>query len=177
MGENKQWYIVHTYSGQEHKVKDNLEKRVASTGMEDKIEQILVPTEEKVERKDGQEEIVDETLFPGYVLIEMEMNDDTWYVVRNTPGVAGFVSSGTKPLPARNEEIDRILERMEVEGEKLLEPEFSKGDKVSVIDGPFEDFIGVVQEVNPQQGKVKVMVSMFGRDPPVELEFSQVEPE
>ncbi|MFW5984651.1 MAG: transcription termination/antitermination protein NusG [Halanaerobiaceae bacterium] len=177
MGEKTQWYIVHTYSGHEMKVKDNLEKRVASTGMEDKIKTILVPTEEKIKKNDGEEEIVDETLFPGYVLIEMEMNDDTWYVVRNTPGVAGFVSSGTKPLPAQQEEIDRIMADMDVEGKKSYDVEFEKGDNVSVIDGPFEDFVGVVQEVHPQQGKVKVVVSMFGRDTPVELDFAQVEPE
>ena len=177
MGEEIQWYIVHTYSGHEQKVKDNLEKRIASTGMEERIKEVLVPTEEKIKKKDGEEKIVDETLFPGYVLIKMEMDDDTWYVVRNTPGVAGFVSSGTKPLPARQEEIDRILANMDMDGKKVYEAEFEKGDQVTVIDGPFEDFIGTVQKVYPQQGKVKVMVSMFGRDTPVELNFAQVEAE
>ena len=177
MGEEKQWYIVHTYSGQEKKVQENLEKRITSTGMEDKIIQVEVPTEEKIKKKDGEEEVVDETLFPGYVLIEMEMNDDTWYVVRNTPGVAGFVSSGTKPLPAQPEEIDRILGESGKEKERVYDIEFEEGDKVSVIDGPFEDFVGIVQEVHPRQGKVKVMVSMFGRDTPVELDFAQVESE
>lgn len=177
MGEEMQWYIVHTYSGHEQKVKDNLEKRIASTGMEERIKEVLVPTEEKIKKKDGEEKIVDETLFPGYVLIKMEMDDDTWYVVRNTPGVAGFVSSGTKPLPARQEEIDRILANMDMDGKKVYEAEFEKGDQVTVIDGPFEDFIGTVQKVYPQQGKVKVMVSMFGRDTPVELNFAQVEAE
>ena len=177
MGEEIQWYIVHTYSGHEQKVKDNLEKRIASTGMEDRIIDVLVPTEEKIKKKDGEEELVDETLFPGYVLIKMEMSDDTWYVVRNTPGVAGFISSGTKPLPARQEEIDRIIENMDLDGKRVYEAEFEKGDRVTVIDGPFEDFIGTVQKVYPQQGKVKVMVSMFGRDTPVELNFSQVEAE
>ena len=177
MGDEMQWYVVHTYSGHEKKAKENLEKRITSTGMEEKIKSVLVPSEEKIKKKKGEEKVVDETLFPGYVLIEMVMNDDTWYVVRNTPGVAGFVSSGTKPIPVQQSEIDFILEDMGLEDKKEYQAEFEKGDKVNVIEGPFEDFIGVVQEVYPQQGKVKVMVSMFGRDTPVELDFSQVEPE
>ncbi|MFW6238947.1 MAG: transcription termination/antitermination protein NusG [Halanaerobiales bacterium] len=171
--EEKNWYVVHTYSGHEKKVKANLEKRIESTGMEDKIHRILVPTEKKIERKDGEEKEVDERIFPGYVLVEMEMGDDSWYVVRNTPGVAGFVSSGTKPLPLQPEEIDRILG-----GEKkkaTIDLEFEEGDSVRVTDGPFEDFSGVIQEIHLQQRKVKVMVSMFGRETPVELDFSQIE--
>ncbi len=177
MTSEKNWYVVHTYSGHEKKAKKNLEKRVASTGMEEKITKILVPTERKIKKKNGKEKEVDETLFPGYVLIEMEMNDDTWYVVRNTPGVAGFVSSGTKPLPVQPDEVDRILQGMGLREKKVYETDFEKGDKVTVVDGPFEDFLGEVQEVYPQKGKVKVIVSMFGRDTPVELEFSQVQPE
>lgn len=174
MESEKMWYVVHTYSGHEKKVKANLEKRIKSTGMEDKIERILVPTEEKIERRQGERKVVSKKIFPGYVLVEMEMNDDSWYVVRNTPGVTGFVSSGTKPLPLQPEEVDHILDGMGME-EQEIEVEFEEGDKVKVIDGPFEEFVGVVQEVNPQQGKIKVLVSMFGRDTPIELEFSQVE--
>ena len=174
MSEEKNWYVVHTYSGHEKKVKANLEKRIESTGMEDKIYRILVPTEKKIERKNGEEKEVDERIFPGYVLVEMEMGDDSWYVVRNTPGVAGFVSSGTKPLPLQEEEIDKILSGMGMK-EAKLELEFEEGDTVRVIDGPFEDFSGIIQEINVQQRKLKVMVSMFGRETPVELDFSQVE--
>ena len=173
----KNWYVVHTYSGHENKVKNNLEKRVASTGMEKKIGRILVPTQEKIKRKNGEEKVVDQTLFPGYVIIEMEMDDDTWYVVRNTPGVAGFVSGGTKPLPIHTEEIDEILRNMGLKEKKQIETDFNKGDKITVIDGPFEDFIGEVKEVYPRKRKLKVIISMFGRDTPVELSFSQVEPE
>ncbi|RCW40306.1 MULTISPECIES: transcription termination/antitermination protein NusG [unclassified Halanaerobium] len=171
--ENK-WYVVHTYSGHEKKVKANLEKRIESTGMEDKIFRILVPVEEKVEKKKGKDKIVEKKIFPGYVLVEMDMNDDSWYVVRNTPGVTGFVSSGTKPLPLQPEEVEHILQGMGLK-EQDMTIDFEAGDKVMVTDGPFEDFVGVVKEVHPQQGKVKVLVSMFGRDTPVELEFSQVE--
>lgn len=170
----KMWYVVHTYSGHEKKVKANLEKRIETTDMEDKIFQILVPTEQKLEKRRGKEKIVDKKIFPGYIIVEMIMSDDSWYVVRNTPGVAGFVSSGTKPLPLQPEEIDHILSGMGV-NEKEVKVEFEKGDRVRVIDGPFEEFIGTVQEVHPQQGKVKVMVSMFGRDTPVELQFAQIE--
>ncbi len=171
----KQWYVIHTYSGHEKKVKNNLEKRIASTGMESKVGRILVPTEEKIKKKDGEEKVINKALFPGYVLVEMEMNDDTWYVVRNTPGVAGFVSSGTKPLPVHQQEVEEILHNMGVDREKIIETEFEKGDKVTVTDGPFEDFIGEIQQVYPKQGKVKVIVSMFGRDTPVELDFTQIE--
>ncbi len=170
----KMWYVVHTYSGHEKKVKANLEKRIKTTDMDDKIFRILVPTEQKLEKRRGKEKVVDKKIFPGYVLVEMIMSDDSWYVVRNTPGVAGFVSSGTKPLPLQPDEVDHILRGMGV-GEKEITVEFEKGDRVQVVDGPFEDFIGTIQEVHPQQGKVKVMVSMFGRDTPVELQFSQIE--
>ena len=171
------WYVVHTYSGHEEKVKTNLEKRINSTGMEDKIKEILVPTEEKLEKKNGQQKVVDKRMFPGYILVQMEMDDDAWYVVRNTPGVAGFVSSGTKPLPVQPEEVDRILDNMGINEDKGIQVDFEEGDRVQVIDGPFEDFIGIVQELHPQQGKAKVLVSMFGRETPVELEFTQIEPE
>ncbi len=174
MSEESKWYVVHTYSGHERKVKANLEKRIASTGMEERIFRILVPTEEKLEKKKGKEKVVEKKIFPGYVLVEMNMSDDSWYVVRNTPGVTGFVSSGTKPLPLMPEEIDHILQGMGTKKPEV-EVDFAEGDKVIVQDGPFEDFVGIVKEVHPHQGKVKVLVSMFGRETPVELEFSQIE--
>ncbi len=180
MGNNNErtnWYVIHTYSGQENSVKTNLEKRVQSTGIEDKVEEILVPTEEKLEKRNGKQKVVDKRMFPGYVLIKMELDDDSWYVVRNTPGVSGFVKSGTKPLPVQTEEIDNVLEEMGLRKEKGISVDFEEGDKVKVIDGPFEDFIGVVQEINTQQRKVKVLVSMFGRETPVELDFTQIEVE
>lgn len=174
MAEEKNWYVVHTYSGHENKVKANLEKRIETTGMSDQIFRILVPVEEKIERKKGKEKIVSKKVFPGYVLVEMIMSDDSWYVVRNTPGVTGFVSSGTKPLPLQPKEVQHILRGMGLEGKKVV-AEFEKDDKVRVVDGPFEEFVGYVQEVHPQQGKAKVLVSMFGRETPLELEFHQIE--
>lgn len=174
MTAEKRWYVVHTYSGHENKVKANLEKRIETTGMEDQIFRILVPTEEKVEKKKGKEKIVNKKIFPGYVLVEMIINDDSWYVVRNTPGVTGFVSSGTKPLPLQPDEVKHILRGMGME-ERKVSVDLEVGNKVKVIEGPFEEFIGVVQEVHPHQGKAKVLVSMFGRETPLELEFSQIE--
>lgn len=173
----KNWYVIHTYSGHEEKVKTNLKKRMSTTGIEDKIEEILVPTEEKLEKRNGEQKVVEKRLFPGYVLIQMEMDDDAWYVVKNTPGVTGFVSTGTKPLPVQPDEIDEILKTMGMEEEQEIKVDFEEGDKVKVIDGPFEDFIGVIQELFPHQGKAKVLVSMFGRETPVELEFNQIESE
>ena len=174
MTEEKKWYVVHTYSGHENKVKANLEKRIETTGMSDRIFRILVPTEEKIERKKGKEKVVSRKLFPGYVLVEMIMTDDSWYVVRNTPGVTGFVSSGTKPLPLNPQEVKEILEGMGLEERKEL-PEFEKGDRVQIVDGPFEDFVGIVQEINVQQKRARVLVSMFGRETPLDLEFYQIE--
>lgn len=174
MVEEKKWYVVHTYSGHENKVKANLIKRIESTGMEDHIFRILVPVEEQVKHKKGKKEIVNKKIFPGYVLVEMMMNDDSWYVVRNTPGVTGFVSSGTKPLPLQPSEVDQILRNMGIE-KITIASDFDKGDKVRVIDGPFEEFVGEIKDVNRQQGKAKLLVSMFGRETPLELEFSQLE--
>lgn len=174
MAEEKNWYVVNTYSGHENKVKTNLEKRIETTGMGDRIFRILVPTEEKIEKKKGKEKVVSTKVFPGYVLAEMIMSDDAWYIVRNTPGVIGFVSSGSKPLPLQDHEVDHILKGMGLDEKKVL-VEFEEGDTVKVVDGPFEDFIGVVQEIHPQQGKAKVLVSMFGRETPLELEFYQIE--
>src|SRR5690554_4418780 len=154
MAEEKKWYVIHTYSGHENKVKTNLEKRIETTGMSDQIFRILVPTEEKLEKKKGKEKLVSKKIFPGYVLVEMRMSDDSWYVVRNTPGVTGFVSSGTKPLPLNPQEVKEILEGMGLEERKEL-PEFEKGDRVQIVDGPFEDFVGIVQEINVQQTRAR----------------------
>ena len=173
MSEESKWYVVHTYSGHEKKVKANLEKRIASTGMEDNIFRILVPTEEKIEKKKGKDEVVKKRIFPGYILLQMDLNDKSWYVVKNTPGVIGFVSGGTKPLPVEKDEIDSILRSMG-EKAKKVSVEFELGDQIVVTSGPFEDFEGIVKEIHPEQGKVKVLVSMFGRETPVELEFSQI---
>jgi len=174
MSEESKWYVVHTYSGHERKVKANLEKRIASTGMEESIFRIVVPTEEKIEKKKGKNEVVKKRIFPGYILLQMDMNDKSWYVVKNTPGVIGFVSGGTKPLPVEKEEVDEILRSMG-EKAKKISVEFEVGDQVVVTDGPFEDFDGIVKEIHPEQGKAKVLVSMFGRETPVELEFSQIQ--
>ena len=174
MNEESKWYVVHTYSGHERKVKANLEKRIASTGMEESIFRIVVPTEEKIEKKKGKNEVVKKRIFPGYILLQMDMNDKSWYVVKNTPGVIGFVSGGTKPLPVEKEEVDEILRSMG-EKAKKISVEFEVGDQVVVTDGPFEDFDGIVKEIHPEQGKAKVLVSMFGRETPVELEFSQIQ--
>jgi len=172
--EGRQWYVVHSYSGYENKVKKNLEQRIETMGMQDKIFQVVVPTEEEIEVRDGQRRTYERRVFPGYILVEMIMTDDSWYVVRNTPGVTGFVGMGNRPTPLRPEEVQRILKRMEAEAPKV-KVTFKPGQKVRIIDGPFSDFIGVVDEINMEKGKVRVLVSFFGRDTPVELDFLQVE--
>ena len=170
----KAWYVIHTYSGYENKVKANLERRVASMGMEDLIFRVLVPMEEEYEYKDGKRKLTKKKVYPGYVLVEMILTDDSWYVVRNTPGVTGFVGPGSKPIPLQEGEIETILRRMgEVEPRPKLD--FTIGETVRVIRGPFENFSGTIEEINPQRGKLKVLVSMFGRETPVELEYNQVE--
>lgn len=171
---DKQWYVVHTYSGYENKVKANLEKRIASMNMEEKIFRILVPMEDEVEIKDGKRKISKKKVFPGYVLVEMLMTDDSWYVVRNTPGVTGFVGTGSKPIPLNDEEAAQIIRQMGMD-EPRTRVFFDIGEHVRVISGPFENFSGVVEEIYPEKGKAKVMISMFGRETPVELEFEQVE--
>jgi len=167
------WYVVHTYSGYENKVKKNLDQRIESMGMQDHIFQVVVPTEEEVEIKDGHRRTVRRRVFPGYVLVEMIMTDDSWYVVRNTPGVTGFVGSGNKPTPLLQEEVDKIFKRMEVEAPKI-KVSFREGQTVRIIDGPFVDFMGTVDAVDANKGKVRVLVSFFGRETPVELDFLQV---
>lgn len=172
--EGRQWYVVHSYSGYENKVKNNLEQRIETMGMQDKIFQVVVPTEEEIEVRDGQRRTYERRVFPGYILVEMIMTDDSWYVVRNTPGVTGFVGMGNRPTPLRPEEVQRIMKRMEAEAPKI-KVTFKSGQKVRIIDGPFSDFIGTVDEINAEKGKVRVLVSFFGRDTPVELDFLQVE--
>ena len=169
---NKQWYVIHTYSGYENKVKANLERRVESMGMEDKIFRVVVPTEEVVEYKDGKRKVHQRKIFPGYVMVEMIVTDDSWYVVRNTPGVTGFVGSGVKPIPLAEHEVQSILRDMGYES--APKSEFAVGETVRVVAGPFVNFSGTVSEVSPEKGKLRVNVSMFGRETPVELDFSQV---
>lgn len=170
----KQWYVIHTYSGYENKVKTNLEHRVASMDMRDKIFQVVIPVEEEVEVKDGQRRTVQRKVFPGYVLVEMIMDDDSWYVVRNTPGVTGFVGSGNKPTPLQESEVKSIIKTTKPETPKVRIG-YQRGQMVRVIDGPFTDFTGSVDDINHEKGKVRVLVSFFGRDTPVELDFLQVE--
>lgn len=168
------WYVIHTYSGYENKVRSNLERRVASMGMQDKIFRVLVPTEDEIEIKDGKRRIAKKKVFPGYVLVEMLMDDDSWYVVRNTPGVTGFVGSGTKPLPLQDREVKTILRQLGDETPKFRIT-YQKGSTVRINSGPFQDFSGVVDEILPEKEKVRVLVSIFGRETPVELDFAQVE--
>jgi len=172
--DDRAWYVVHSYSGYENKVKKNLAHRIESMGMQDQIFQVVVPTEEEVELRDGQRRTTERRVFPGYILVQMIMNDDSWYVVRNTPGVTGFVGSGAKPLPLHPEEVEKIMKRMEAEAPRI-KVSFRPGQKVRIVEGPFEDFMGTVDEINMEKGKVRVLVSFFGRETPVELDFLQVE--
>ena len=176
----KAWFVIHTYSGYENKVKKNLEQRIESMGMRDYILQVVVPTEEEIEIRDGQRRTVERRIFPGYVLVQMKVRTDpqgpteeAWYVVRNTPGVTGFVSSGTKPIPLRQEEIDKIIKRMESE-EPTIKVSFHRGEKVQIISGPFTEFMGTVDSISMEKGKATVLVSFFGRETPVEVELTQV---
>jgi transcription termination/antitermination protein NusG len=170
------WYAIHTYSGYENKVKSHLEARIASMDMRNKIFRIIVPMEEEVEIKQGQRRTVQRKVFPGYVLVEMVMSDEAWYVVRNTPGVTSFVGSGTKPVPLHEDEMRSILKQATKETEKpKAKVNFSKGQSVRVVDGPFTEFIGTVSDINMDKNKVTVLVSFFGRETPVVLDFLQVE--
>lgn len=169
---NKAWYVLHTYSGYEDNVARNLRQRIESMGMEDKIFHVLVPREKKIKIKDGKRRVVEERLFPGYVLVEMIVTDDSWYVVRNTPNVTGFIGSGTIPTPVSEDEVKRLLERIGEE-EPTYKIDMKTGDTVKITDGPFKDFDGRVAEVNEAKGKVKVLVNMFGRETPIELDSLQ----
>jgi transcriptional antiterminator NusG len=175
--DERAWYAIHTYSGYENKVKSHLEARIASMDMRNKIFRVIVPMEEEVEIKQGQRRTVQRKVFPGYVLVEMIMSDEAWYVVRNTPGVTSFVGSGTRPIPLQEHEIKSILKQItkETTDKPKAKISFSKGQSVRVIDGPFTEFIGTVSDINMDRNKVTVLVSFFGRETPVILDFLQVE--
>ena len=171
--EEAQWYVIHAYSGHEEKVKKNLEKRIESMDMHDKILEVFVPMEDEIEIKDGKRRHVQKRIFPGYILVKMVMSDESWYVVRNTPGVTSFVGSGNKPVPLHENELRSILKQ--VKQEPQIRVEFQLGESVRVVDGPFADFLGKVDEINAEKGELKVLVNMFGRETPVELDLLQVE--
>lgn len=171
--QQRNWYVIHTYSGYEDAVCKSLKQRVESLGMEDKIFNVLVPKEKKIKIKDGKRKVVEEKIYPGYVLVEMIVTDDSWYIVRNTPNVTGFVGVGTTPIPISQEEIEVLKKRMGLEVSQY-QIEVKVGDMVKITDGPFKDFEGKVSEVDESRGKVKVLVNMFGRDTPVELDSLQI---
>jgi transcriptional antiterminator NusG len=172
----KQWFVIHTYSGFEEKVREGIESRAKSFGLQDMFGRIVVPTEKVREIRGGKKIETEQKFFPGYLLVEMELTDNTWHLVRSTPKVTGFVGSGAKPVPLPAEEVEGILRQMEEGAEKpKLKSTFQKGDKVRVIEGPFVNFQGTIDDLNPERGKLKVMVAIFGRMTPVELEYYQVE--
>jgi transcription termination/antitermination protein NusG len=172
--EDRGWFVVHCYSGYENKVRHNLEQRIESMGMKDQIFDVVIPTQEEIEVRDGKRRSIERHVFPGYVLVNMVMSEESWYVVRNTPGVTGFVGMGNDPIPLRPEEVSQILRRMEAEA-PTIKVTYKSGEKVRIIDGPFNDFHGVVDEIDMDRSKVRVMVNFFGRSTPVELDFLQVE--
>lgn len=172
--DNRRWYVIHTYSGYEQRVQTNLEHRISSMDAGDKIFQVVIPTENEIEIKDGQKRTVAKKVFPGYILVEMVLDDESWNVVRNTPGVTGFVGSGVKPTPLNDEEVNTIFNQMKADTPRV-KVGFHQGESVRVVDGPFIDFIGVVDHINTEKGKVTVLISFFGRETPVELDFLQVE--
>lgn len=171
--QERNWYVLHTYSGYEDSVAKNLKQRIESLGMEDKIFNVIVPKEKKIKIKNGKRKVVEEKIYPGYVLVEMIVTDDSWYVVRNTPNVTGFVGAGTVPVPVSLGEIDTLKKRMGEETPQF-KIDFKIGDGVKITDGPFKDFDGRVSEIDEERGKVKVLVNMFGRDTPVELDSLQI---
>ena len=173
-GDGRAWYVVHCYSGYENKVRHNLEQRIETMGMKDKIFDIVVPTEEEIEVKEGKRRTVERRVFPGYILVNMILSEESWYVVRNTPGVTGFVGMGNNPTPLRPEEVSQIIKRMEAEAPRI-KVTFKTGERVRIVDGPFNDFRGTVSEIDMERAKVRVMVNFFGRETPVELDFLQVE--
>jgi transcriptional antiterminator NusG len=172
--DGRRWYVVHCYSGYENKVRHNLEQRIETMGMKDRIFDVVVPTEEEIEVKEGKRRTIERRVFPGYILVQMIMTEESWYVVRNTPGVTGFVGMGNEPTPLRPEEVASIIKRMEAEAPRI-KVTYKIGQKVRIIDGPFNDFIGTVDNIDMEKAKVRVMVSFFGRETPVELDFLQVE--
>lgn len=169
----KRWYVIHTYPGEEDTVAENLRQRVKSLGMEDRVFKVLVPKEKKIKVKGGKRKTVEERIYPGYILVQMIVTDDSWYVVRNTPRVTGFIGAGTTPIPVKPEEIKALKKRMGVK-EPKFKVDFKEGDTVKIVDGPFKGFDGKVSEIDKEKGKVKVMVNMFGRDTPVELDSLQI---
>lgn len=174
----KRWYVVHTYSGYENRVKANLEKRVETMGMQDNIFRVIVPEHEETDLKDGKKRTVMRKVFPGYVLVEMILTDESWYVVRNTPGVTGFIGSsggGAKPTPLLPEEVDRLLRQMGITKKAIGELDVTVGEVVEVLDGPFAHFQGKVEEIDLDKGKVKVIIDMFGRETKMELDFEQIQ--
>ena len=171
---DRHWYVVHCYSGYENKVCHNLEQRIESMDMRDQIFDVVVPTEEEIAIKDGKRKTVERQVFPGYILVQMELSEESWYVVRNTPGVTGFVGMGSKPTPLPEQEVSHIIKRMEADAPRIT-VNFKVDEKVRIVEGPFNDFIGTVKEIDIDRGKVRVMVSFFGRETPVELDFLQVE--
>lgn len=168
------WFVIHCYSGYENKVRHNLEQRIETMGMKDRIFDVVIPTQEETEVKDGKRRTVERHIFPGYVLVKLLLSEESWYVVRNTPGVTGFVGMGNNPTPLRQEEVAQIFKRMDAEG-PTVKVSFKQGERVRIIDGPFNDFRGVVSDIDMERTKVRVMVSFFGRETPVELDFLQVE--
>jgi len=173
VNQGRHWYVIHTYSGYEDAVERNLKQRIESMGMEDRIFGVLVPKEKKIKIRGGKREVMEERIYPGYVLVEMIVTDDSWYVVRNTPRVTGFVGSGTVPVPVSETEIKELQKRMGAE-EPKYKIEFVVGDVVKINDGPFKDFDGKVSEIDESRGKIKVLILMFGRETPIELDFLQV---
>ncbi len=172
--DERAWYVIHCYSGYEKKVRYNLEQRIESMGMRDKIFDVVIPTQEEIEVREGKHRTVERHVFPGYVLVNMILTEETWFVVRNTPGVTGFVGMGNEPTPLRPEEVQHILKRMEAEAPHV-KVTFREGERVRIIDGPFNDFQGHVSDIDMDRAKVVVMVNFFGRETPVELDFLQVE--
>jgi transcriptional antiterminator NusG len=172
--EGPAWYVIHCYSGYENKVRHNLEQRIETMGMKDKVFDVVVPTQEEIEVRDGKRRTVERHIFPGYVLVNMALSEESWFVVRNTPGVTGFVGMGNLPTPLRPEEVSQILKRMEADA-PTVKVTFKVGERVRIVDGPFNDFRGIVAEIDMERTKVRVMVSFFGRETPVELDFLQVE--
>jgi transcriptional antiterminator NusG len=172
--DGRAWYVVHCYSGYENKVRHNLEQRIETMGMKNLIFDVVVPTEEEIEVKEGKRRSVERRVFPGYILVNMVMTEESWYVVRNTPGVTSFVGMGNDPVPLRPEEVSSIIKRMESDAPRI-KVTFRQGERVRIVDGPFNDFRGTVDEIDMERAKVRVMVNFFGRETPVELDFLQVE--
>lgn len=174
LSDNRSWYVIHCYSGYENKVRHSIEQRIETMGMQHKIFDVVVPTENEIEIRDGKPRPIERRVFPGYILVQMLMDEDSWYVVRNTPGVTGFVGMGNDPTPLRPDEVAKIMNRMEADVPKV-KFNFQTGEKVRIGSGPFADFIGTIQAIDAERSKVRVLVSFFGRETPVELDFLHVE--